>query len=84
MGLSRGLRNLSDTTSNEVRLSPEGWNQIETAFEAGSPINVQGVSGDLNYDLTTEELTTSVDFWRYSDDLSGVEVLFSCAELPCE
>ena len=84
LGLARGLRNLSDTTSNEVRLSPEGWNQIETAFEVGSPINVQGVSGNLNYDLTTEELTTSVDFWRYSDDLSGVEVLFSCAELPCE
>lgn len=82
-GLARGLRQLSDPNGVEIPLTPNGWNQLQNKLEAGETVNISGTSGNLDYDLTTEELTTSVDLWSFASDLSGFEVLQSCADAEC-
>jgi ABC-type branched-subunit amino acid transport system substrate-binding protein len=82
-GLARGLRQISDPNGPEVNLNPDDWNQLRTSLEAGNTINLSGTSGNLDYDPTTEELTTSVDLWVFSPDLDGFDVLISCSDETC-
>jgi len=82
-GLARGLRQLSDPNGPEINLNPDDWNQLRTSLEAGNTVNVSGTSGNLDYDTETEELTTSVDLWVLSPDVSGFDVLISCSDETC-
>jgi len=74
-GLARGLRQISDTEQPEITFSQTGWNQIKEALTANAPVNVTGVSGDLNYDENTEELMTGVDLWKFVENLLSFEII---------
>lgn len=60
--IARGLRRLSSGT--EVRVGPAEWNLVKGEFEAASGVDIDGASGALDFDSTTEETSAPVDVWR--------------------
>jgi ABC-type branched-subunit amino acid transport system substrate-binding protein len=62
--IARGLRNLS--SGPKVPFLPERWNDVVTGAGAGS-IDVEGASGTLDFDPTTEEPTLRIDVWEATD-----------------
>ena len=74
-GLARGLRKLSDPNHPQLELSTSGWNQIKNQLSSNETVNILGTSGDLDYDPSSEELTTSVDLWKLTNDLTTFEII---------
>jgi ABC-type branched-subunit amino acid transport system substrate-binding protein len=71
--IARGLRKVSDGEPLEVR--PTNWNRVKQLFSSGQAIDVRGASGDLDYDLTTEELSARIEIWQIQGDaFTGVYV----------
>jgi len=62
-GIARGLRKLSNTESDIVNMDGSGWATILSKFSQGEEINIRGTSGELDYDLSTEELNSDVEIW---------------------
>jgi branched-chain amino acid transport system substrate-binding protein len=62
LGMARGLRMLS--AGPLVRVEPVEWNRIKGRFEAGESVNIEGASGDLDFDPATEETSAPVVVWR--------------------
>jgi ABC-type branched-subunit amino acid transport system substrate-binding protein len=52
--IGRGLRRMSEGI--EVDITGASWRSIRSAIEAGEGLDVQGASGELDYDANTEEL----------------------------
>ena len=61
----------------------ENWAQIRNQFEQGNSINITGVSGNLDYNLETEELKTGIDVWTFATDLSAFYISVTCYEDDC-
>ena len=64
--LGRGLRQLSSGDTIRVQLS--SWSDVNDAFAMGMSIDLQGASGDLDYDPSTEELSAEFRFWQVTSD----------------
>jgi len=77
--ISRGLRKLSGTSSDIVNLDGSGWATLLSKFEQGEEINIRGTSGELDYDLSTEELNSNVEVWSLG---AGYDCFFH--ELTCD
>ena len=60
--MARGLRRLSEGSS--INVGPLGWNAVIQQFREGGTVNVQGASGDLDYDPATEETKTPIEIWE--------------------
>lgn len=73
IGMGKGMRHVSSGTA--IRLLPSDWNTGRATFIAGQSIDVQGTSGPLDYDPTTEETATSVDVWVITPDGQGFDVI---------
>ena len=73
-GLARGLRKVS-ALEEPINLSTAGWNEIVTKLSANEPVNIEGASGKLDYNLETEETTTPVDLWKFIDNLLSFEII---------
>jgi branched-chain amino acid transport system substrate-binding protein len=58
-GMARGLRQMS--RGERVVIDPSTWPLVLSSFEAGRAIDVDGASGPLDYDPTTEETTGPVE-----------------------
>ncbi len=55
--LGLGLRSLSaSNVTNRTSLDPSSWRAAQEALRAGESLNIEGASGDLDYDLVSEEL----------------------------
>lgn len=63
--VSEGLRHVSGH-GTPLGLLPGNWAAIDAAFNMRPPmdVNVNGVSGALDYDPVTEETTGPVEVWR--------------------
>lgn len=61
-GIARGLRMMSNGTP--VEIEPPGWTTAVDAFRNGRGINVQGASGPLDYDPSTEETSAPISLWH--------------------
>lgn len=66
-GIAKGLRRLSAGQSIEIR--PTTWNQVRQKFEAGESVNIEGASGNLDYDPLTEETSGRIETWRIENDM---------------
>jgi branched-chain amino acid transport system substrate-binding protein len=65
--IARGLRHVSEGDSISIRL--ERWPDVIGAFERGDGIDVQGGSGDLDYDPKTEETTSAIQIWGIEETM---------------
>jgi branched-chain amino acid transport system substrate-binding protein len=60
--MARGLRRLSMGTT--VNVGPLNWTAVIQQFREGGTVNIQGASGDLDYDPATEETKTPIEIWE--------------------
>lgn len=61
----RAAEGLRHTVSGaDIPLGPASWPDLKGHFAAGLPVNLQGASGTLDYDLTTEELSGQFEIWQ--------------------
>jgi ABC-type branched-subunit amino acid transport system substrate-binding protein len=63
--IARGLRRLSNGQSVEIR--PSGWTAVLQEFREGNGVDVQGASGELDFDPDTEETSASIEIWQVVD-----------------
>jgi branched-chain amino acid transport system substrate-binding protein len=59
---AEGLRHT--VAGTDLQLGPTSWSSLKERFEAGLPVNVEGASGALEYDLATEELRGRFEIWQ--------------------
>lgn len=71
-GIARGLRKISAPVP-EIAVTPANWTKISDALGAGTPVNVVGASGNLDFDPVTEETTGLVNIWKISKDGKSIE-----------
>ena len=71
-GIARGLRKIS-APGTETPVTPANWSKIADALGAGTPVNVVGASGSLDYDPVTEETTGLIDIWKIAADGKSIE-----------
>lgn len=72
LGIARGLRKIS-STGTPVAVSPANWVTISNSIGAGTPINLDGASGKLDYDPATEETTSLIDIWKIGKDNQSID-----------
>lgn len=71
--LAYGLQQVSNQSGVAIDINATTWNTVKAEFKAGQGININGASGELDYDPETEETSATVIFWKIKDDLSGFE-----------
>jgi branched-chain amino acid transport system substrate-binding protein len=59
--IAKGLRKLS--AGPPVIVSRIGWSDLRSSFEQGLSVNIQGASGALDYDPSTEETESPIQIW---------------------
>ena len=72
VGIARGLRKIS-APGTEIAITPANWTKIAEALGAGTPVNIVGASGNLDYDPATEETTGLINIWKISADGRSIE-----------
>ena len=60
--IARGLRHVSGGQSVEVR--PSGWASVLQEYRDGHGVNVEGASGELDFDPATEEASAGIEVWH--------------------
>ena len=45
-------------------MGPAEWNLVKGVFEGAEGVDIDGASGALDFDSTTEETSAPVDVWR--------------------
>lgn len=70
--MARGLRRLS--AGDAVNVGPLGWNAVIQRLREGGTLDLQGASGELDYDPDTEETTSPIEIWQISG--TGVEGIY--------
>ena len=53
----------------------------QNQFEQGNSINITGVSGNLDFDIVTEELKTGIDVWTFSAGLTSFNVEMTAMQM---
>jgi len=73
-GIARGLRRVSAGTSLDV--VPSSWLPVLDEFREGVSVNLNGASGDLDFDPATEETSGRIQTWRIDDEggITGIGV----------
>ncbi len=64
--IARGLRRLSAGTPVDLLMT--SWSTAQAELAAGSPIDIRGASGQLDYDPSTEETSSPIEVWSISVD----------------
>lgn len=60
--IAQGLRKVSGGT--EVDIVPTSWNLVKQSFQSGQAVDVEGASGQLDYDPATEETSAPIEIWE--------------------
>ena len=71
--MAKGMRKVSDGLELEIR--PTGWSTARAAFEEGQSLDVEGVSGSLDYDPQTEETSAPIEIWVINKARDGFDVV---------
>ena len=64
--IARGFRRLSNVeATTDYNIAPSSWVSVRGIFSSSvdATVNVTGASGNLDYDLDTEELPNPIDIW---------------------
>lgn len=64
-GMAKGLRQVSSGT--RITVQSTNWNAVKANFEVGQSVDLEGASGEMDFDPATEETTKAVDFWTLDD-----------------
>ena len=72
LSMAKGLRKLS--SGEDIDVQPTNYTAIRTKFQAGTSVNIEGASGELNFDPATEETSGPVETWQ----ISGANVVNTC------
>jgi ABC-type branched-subunit amino acid transport system substrate-binding protein len=85
LGAAKGLRKVSgaELADNPTPLRPENFAAVLGRFEAGQDVNLQGASGDLDFDPDTGEVNGSVEIWTIVDPDGDESYEFLAVQL-CE
>ncbi len=75
--IAKGLRKLSNGESIDIQ--PTNYNTIQTRFEDGLPIDVEGASGTLDFEPSTEETSGPIETWK----ISGNTIVDTCGDGLC-
>lgn len=75
-GIAQGLRKVScvsDGATQPCNATPfdvvsSSWMAIAKNFHAGTAIEIRGASGDLDFDLATEETLATIEVWVVDDN----------------
>ena len=62
--MAKGLRQISSGNESE----PIQWSSIVNSFEQGNPVDLVGVSGDIDFNETTELTVSPIEIWEVDDD----------------
>ncbi len=73
--IARGLRKMSSGAAQTIPLQRSGWSALTNAFEQGNAINIEGASGELDFDPVTEETDAVVEVWIVCKDASNSDAL---------
>lgn len=65
--IATGLRKVTGGGAMVATTTPSSWATVQAEFAAGQAIEVVGASGDLDYDLSTEELSGNFEVWVVVD-----------------
>ena len=60
--MAKGLHRVS--AGKALDINKTTWNEIRSIFESGMGVDVNGVSGDLNYAEDTEETAGAGELWQ--------------------
>lgn len=66
LGVAQGLRKVS--SGSAIDILPASWNSVVDSFRSGQSVNVNGASGILDYDLSSEETSAPIETWRIVAD----------------
>ncbi len=66
VAIARGLRRISDGAPVEIRAA--GWDVVTSAFALGDGVDVEGASGELDYDDVTGETSGPIELWEIAAD----------------
>ncbi len=66
LSIATGLRKVTGGVRT-VATTSSSWATVQNEFAAGQPIEVDGASGNLDYDLSTEELSGNFEVWIVQD-----------------
>jgi branched-chain amino acid transport system substrate-binding protein len=64
--IADGLRHISSGERVEAR--PSSWRSLHDAMEAGTSVDLEGASGNLDYDSETEETSGPIETWIIEDE----------------
>ncbi len=78
-GIAQGLRQISSGGS-PLPIRPTSWPTVVANFESGAAIDIEGSSGALNYDPSTEETSSPIDLWQV--DGTTLELNTLCTIAP--
>lgn len=65
--IATGLRKLTGGGASVATTTPSSWLTVQSEFPSGNAIEVTGASGNLDYDLTKEELSGNFEVWVVQD-----------------
>lgn len=71
--IARGLRKLS--TGGDVDVLPSEWPTVRQQFAERIAVNINGASGPLNYDPSTEETEAPIDVWVITASADGFDIV---------
>ncbi|MFT4623857.1 MAG: ABC-type branched-subunit amino acid transport system substrate-binding protein [Myxococcota bacterium] len=60
--MARAMRRLAGPGAY-VPVGPAGWSETTAAFAAGASVDLEGTSGDLDFDPVTGETVNSIEVW---------------------
>ena len=71
VNIARGMRQVS--AGEPVQIRPTNWNLVKAEFSAGNSIDVEGASGQLDFD-ERGETSGPVDVWTIANSNDDFEV----------
>lgn len=73
--IAKGLRRISDPEATPMDVRGDSWVAALERFENGDSINIEGASGPLDYDSTSEETSANIEIWRIQgNQLDGIDL----------
>ena len=82
LNIAKGFRKLSNPDTVEFPIRATQYVAGASRFREGTPINLVGASGSLDFDPVTGETSTPIEVWVIVEDASdsdfGYEVVLTC------
>ncbi len=80
LGVARGLRKLVDPdwvseNGSPLAIRPTSWSSVVAYFEDQEPVDIDGSSGSLDFDLSVEETVNPINIWEVAPGVSSLHIV---------